>query len=237
MDIDQWLLNTSAPEGEGLAARLGIPSFLQRANPEPIRPTHKRKRSQPPRESSLLEETVSLQRDASEAHQGALQEALESGSPSRASSRAVSTSVSAVTSTGLYKRKPRKKTRVDRYDPKPRKSKRRRQTKREDREETRNRKKSRRSKEKHGSGVIQAFRAKNVASDRLTVRQLRVHSRSLLLTGCFITQLKPPKDVGLFKNGRASSPRRGRGRKFDTDLVGFGSSNSVTKSQIFVSPR
>lgn len=171
MDIDQWLQNTSAPEGEGLAARLGIPSFLQRANPEPVSPRHKRKRRRPSRDSSLLEDPVSRQDDAQTNSQAALQETSSCGGQSETSENSAFVSVSATPSTEPYRRRSRRKTRVDRYDPKPENSRKRRPGKSKTRKETKTRKQARRNKEKHGIGHVHTFHAKNVARDRLTVRQ------------------------------------------------------------------
>ncbi|KAI9692953.1 MAG: hypothetical protein M1822_004948 [Bathelium mastoideum] len=169
MDIDQWLQNTSAPEEKSLAARLGIPSFLQRANPEPASPRHKRKRHRPSRDSSLLEEVVPQQADAPTRQQEAVADPIDSDSHSEISNRSAGTSVSAATSAALYRRRPRRKTKADRYDPKSAKPRKRREKTSDDRKEAKGGKKVRRSREKHGVGLVHTYHTKNVAADRVTV--------------------------------------------------------------------
>ncbi|KAF2237093.1 hypothetical protein EV356DRAFT_43657 [Viridothelium virens] len=174
MDIDQWLEDTSAAEGRSLAARLGIPSFLQRANPEAVSPRPKRKRGRPSRDSSLLEDAVEQQAGPPRGQREALQEASGDDCRSEASGHSASTSVSAITSTGPYKRRSRKRTRKDRYDPKSSKVQKQKQTEPDKQRKSKSRKKVRRSKEKHGVSLVHTFHAKNVPRDRLTVRPWRL---------------------------------------------------------------
>ncbi|KAI9695632.1 MAG: hypothetical protein M1820_008479 [Bogoriella megaspora] len=193
MDINQWLRNTSAADEDRLAQRVGIPSFLQRANRETPSspPKHKRRRERSPtRASSLLEAAVPPPQDASNAHQPLplrdLEEQLQGGDSH------VSHQRSSSISSGAYKRRPRRKTRADRYNAAPKSHEKRCPSLQgEDRDGGSRKRKRRRRVEKPGVGVVQTFQAKNIVKDRLT--------------------FKPNKNVGLFRNGRASSPRRGRG--------------------------
>ncbi|KAI9720038.1 MAG: hypothetical protein M1812_003165 [Candelaria pacifica] len=85
-----------------------------------------------------------------------------------------------------YRRKQRHKTRADLYDPT---STERTESRPKKLKESK-RVKKQKSKKKPAP-LLHDFSAKNVSGDRLT--------------------LKPPVNIGLFKNGRASSPVRGRG--------------------------
>ena len=168
MDINQWLENTSAPEEKSLAARLGIPSFLQPVNPEPHSPRYKRKRQRASRDSSLLEDPVPQQRYMSRAQSRVSQDILDSDDQPQSSDHSTASSASAATSAELYRRRSRKKTKVDKYHPKSGKPKKRRQEISNGRNQTKTGRKVRR-KEKSGVGFVHTFHAKNVAKDRLTV--------------------------------------------------------------------
>ncbi|EUC36682.1 hypothetical protein COCCADRAFT_2333 [Bipolaris zeicola 26-R-13] len=93
-------------------------------------------------------------------------------------------SSSASSTSSLYARKPRRKTRPERYEPnKPEHAGRNNSSKKA-------RHKSRRRKVEKSGQVVRNFKAKNVSGDRLT--------------------LKPP-ELGLFNKGRTSIAVRGRG--------------------------
>lgn len=167
MDINQWLQNTYAPEEQSLAARPGIPSFLQRVNPEPDSPRYKRKRQRSFRDSSLLEDAVSQQKETLGAGPEVFQDTLDD--QSRGSDRSTTPTASAATSAEPYNRRSRKKPKVDKYHPKSGRSKNQRQDISNGRKQAKAGKKVRRSKEKSGVGFVHTFRAKNVAKNRLTV--------------------------------------------------------------------
>ncbi|KAF1989562.1 hypothetical protein K402DRAFT_326571, partial [Aulographum hederae CBS 113979] len=94
-----------------------------------------------------------------------------------------------------YERRPRHKTRPEKYEPrsdKERERKRRGRAKKGDESKKRDKtSKRKRKKGKSGTDVSHNFHAKNVAQDRLT--------------------LKPRASLGLFKKGRTSNPAKGQG--------------------------
>ncbi|PVI02457.1 hypothetical protein DM02DRAFT_626661 [Periconia macrospinosa] len=93
-----------------------------------------------------------------------------------------------------YTRQPRRKTRIERYEATSKDKKKRGVHARHDGhgESTKAKRKAKRRRvDKERSEMVQSFHANNVSTDRLT--------------------LKPRAKLGLFNNGRASSPVKGRG--------------------------
>lgn len=103
-----------------------------------------------------------------------------------------------------YERKPRRRTKEDRYELKQERAGKNRAKKK-----ITTKLKSKR-KEKSGALNIQSFRAKNVASDRLTVGFYRLYN---MIEAYWNIQLRPAAKLGLFTRGRASVPVLRRGRK------------------------
>ncbi|EOA88902.1 hypothetical protein ACJQWK_05632 [Exserohilum turcicum] len=154
MDISKWLDDTEQPD---------FPS-------DSSTPAHPRRRATS--DSSLLEplapKAPSRQHDARP----------------QTASHARHAAPSECSNASRYARKPRRKTRPDRYEPNVHHRRRRNTSPKKPQHKS-----ARSNKEKPGV-VVQSFRAKNVSRDRLT--------------------LKPP-DLGLFSKGRASMAVRGRG--------------------------
>ncbi|KAF2459904.1 hypothetical protein BDY21DRAFT_180881 [Lineolata rhizophorae] len=94
-------------------------------------------------------------------------------------------------SSGRYKRKRRRKTRPERYEPKETERRDRCRKHNSEQRNAKNKRKSGRRKEGTRAALARNFEATNVAKERLT--------------------LKPNENVGVFKRGRASSPKRGQG--------------------------
>lgn len=112
-----------------------------------------------------------------------------------------------------YEKRPRHKTRIDRYELKE-SSKHSKNTKKDakkDRKEKKTKKSQRR--EKSGAALMHSFAAQNVVHDRLTVSCPKWSSFSHILDGDIESKLKPAKTLGLFGKGRASSPVRRKGCK------------------------
>lgn len=93
-----------------------------------------------------------------------------------------------------YERRPRHKTREDRYDYKPSVSR----SKKQSRQGT-----TKRVRRGRKEAMIDGFHASNVARERLTVRLLMSSPGFHSLTQ---TQLRQHANVGIFSKGRASSP-------------------------------
>ncbi|KAF2739198.1 hypothetical protein EJ04DRAFT_559992 [Polyplosphaeria fusca] len=187
MDIREWLDHTELPErAPSLPEQLGLPAFFQPKKVEPAPKDRLRRRRRSVTDSSLLEahphrrKALPIERQpdiddsASDSHGGA--------SPSGSSS-----------SSQRYARRPRRKTRPERYEPVMDVKERGTQLYRHRKNESNKvkRKARRRKGDKPGHGGIQSFQAKNVPKDRLT--------------------LKPLEKLGIFSKGRASSPVKGRG--------------------------
>ncbi|KAK0119023.1 hypothetical protein ONS96_012092 [Cadophora gregata f. sp. sojae] len=91
-----------------------------------------------------------------------------------------------------FEKRPRHKTREDIYEPKKKNKKRKRASgERSSRKKRERRGGSKNAANTAGDELIQNFRSKNISQDRLTIR--------------------PSNGLGLFNNGRASSPARRRG--------------------------
>jgi hypothetical protein len=175
MDIHKWLSETVLPRqppsplGQGETCHAPRPHELERA------PREKHGRKQSSSDSSML--------DARPQHKKAPpsgrvppteQEADETGHtdashPTARSERSVSNEP--------YRRKPRRKTRPERYGPVSKDAEERglHTQRREKGESKKQRRTSQRKKaNKSGSGIVQSFQAKNVPQERLTVSSIPV---------------------------------------------------------------
>ncbi|KAL5379391.1 hypothetical protein DPSP01_008459 [Paraphaeosphaeria sporulosa] len=193
MDIHKWLSETVLPQQPPSPPGQGeVHHVICSEGPERV-PNKKCRRKSSSSDSSLLKappqrkkgpppgRVPSIEEDADEAcHTDASQ-------PTKRSESSVSSEP--------YRRKPRRKTRPDRYEPLSKDAKERglHAQKRDKGESNMERRKSRCKKEasKSGNGIVHSFQAKNVPRGRLT--------------------LKPREKLGLFNKGRVSSPVKGRG--------------------------
>ena len=119
-----------------------------------------------------------------------------------------------------FERRPRHKTRQDRYELKDshRDSVKTLKTAKKDRGEKPQKKHKHKRKEKSGAALMHDFAAQNVAHDRLTVSCTKSSFISRMLGADTGPKLKPAKTLGLFGKGRASSPVRRRGCRFSQFL-------------------
>lgn len=191
MDIHKWLDETILPrQAHALPEQLGLAPFLQPK--KGIEEGHGRKKRQTKRstsDSSILDSRPKRRKDPPIEYESEAEQASAcsvASIPSRHSSPSNSSS-------RRYARRPRRKTRLERYDPKPEdaKGRRRQLSGREKRGSRISRRKSRLRPEQLGTSRVQGFHVKNVPQDRLTLR--------------------PREKLGIFNQGRASSPVRRRG--------------------------
>jgi hypothetical protein len=173
MDIRKWLEETVLPEcppSPSLPEQMGLAPFLySKASEKGPKQGRRRKRSTS--DSSLIHARTARRRSPP-VRQPA--DAVNSGDASACSNAYQPTHSSrGSTSSQQYARKPRRKTRPERYEPTLKDAKGRgKQENKHQKGESKHRKhKSRRNKaEKQGVGLVQSFHAKNVPTDRLTVR-------------------------------------------------------------------
>ncbi|KAF2831294.1 hypothetical protein CC86DRAFT_463214 [Ophiobolus disseminans] len=194
MDIQKWLDDTAevhmhAPPNPAQTPGSG---FFQR--PEKPKPVFKEKHA-PKRcksDSSLLDPQPHPHKAPPKESKPPTEGSLDASAYSEVSRPSRSDSAESVSSNHRYARKPRRKTRLERYEPKPVKERGKHiHHSRKDESNKTRRESKRRKGEKLGSGVAQSFRAKNVSGDRLT--------------------LKPREQLGIFNKGRTSMAVRGRG--------------------------
>ncbi|KAJ4345250.1 uncharacterized protein N0V89_011380 [Didymosphaeria variabile] len=179
MDIHKWLSETVLPQQPPSPPEQReyhhAPCSEQ---PERI-PKDKRRRKQSTSDSSLLDVPPQRKKRPTSGRVPSLKKEADETDHTDAS-HSPSRSASSISSEP-FRRKPRRKTRPERYEPVLKDAKERGlHTQRRDKGESkRARRKSRRMKANNpGSGMVQGFQAKNVPQDRLTVRSTPV-SRSL----------------------------------------------------------
>ncbi|KAF2835499.1 hypothetical protein M501DRAFT_1019775 [Patellaria atrata CBS 101060] len=199
--IQKWIEQTKIDEEAETLHELGLHPFLAgRGAAADLPPTGRSKRKRSHTDSSLLQAQPACKRSLrgdidSDAEEKLLKTSsdalLDPGSSASESS----------TPSNKYQRKPRHKTRPDLYEVKEKSrakpvndggNGKRRKSKRKTRK---------RKEDRQGTGLVQAFRAKNVASERLTVRS----KRTVFLKRTLIGNL-------LVKTMRASGNVRERSR-------------------------
>jgi hypothetical protein len=178
MNIDEWLEATCAPVEGSLAGYHGIAPFLQRANREVHAASQRKRRKQGNSigESSLLEELVPQQSDAATAHHGPHRQIARS-SPCSVSSRLSSATSPSASIRDLYRKRPRRKTRPEKYATGIHRRKKQRSDRSEGGKGQRKKRRARHGKVKHTAGLLDKFQAKNVTKTRLTVRRQAKLSR------------------------------------------------------------
>ena len=181
MDIRKWLDETvSPPRPPSLPEQLSLPPFLRPKErvEEPL-PRGTRRRKRGTSDSSILE-THQRRRKGPPVEYESEGDQTSACSDTSTSSRHSSGSSS---SSRRYARRPRRKTRLERYDPKPEDAKERgkQPSGKKRRDSKKSRRKSRRKTEARGAGRVQNFQPKNVPRDRLTVCR---PSFALLLWDC-----------------------------------------------------
>jgi len=170
MDIRKWLDETVLPEQPPSLPdhhRSLVPLFQPRAIEQTHREKHGRKRSTS--DSSLLDTRPQRRKtspieDVADVEKNACSEASHPASQSSGGSKL----------SQKYARRPRHKTRPERYEATAKEVKKRgTHTHRLRKGETKKTKRKSKSKnaEKSGPSTVQSFQAKNVPSDRLTVRR------------------------------------------------------------------
>lgn len=169
MDIQRWLNETELPEQP--------PSPAKRRDPAPRLPVKEfdqaplgnRRRKPSTSDSSLLESPPQIKKAQPLAPQKGSDEGADESACSDASRS--STSSESSTSSDPYARRPRRKTRIERYEPASKHIKERGTHSRRHRkgEPSRTKRKRKRKVDNVGIGTVQGFQAKNVSKDRLTV--------------------------------------------------------------------
>jgi hypothetical protein len=172
MDVRKWLDETVQPDHpQTLTKHSGVGPREDSKKPAPVA-SKRRRRKRSKSDSSLLD--VSPQRQETHAYQQkppTEHRAAESAC-SEASHDTCSVSSGTSTSSQQYARRPRRKTRPERYDPlaKPVYERvKHAHRNREDESKISRRKSKHKKRNKSGSGMVQSFQAKNVTGDRLTV--------------------------------------------------------------------
>ncbi|KAF2204474.1 hypothetical protein GQ43DRAFT_161168 [Delitschia confertaspora ATCC 74209] len=191
MDIHKWLEETQLPkQAPSLPDKVELPTFLHPKQNAEERPVGNRRRRKNSTSDSSILDTRPKRREPSPIQYERGEDDVSVGS--LASSRPSHSSGSGPPS-HRYARRPRRKTRLERYEPKRKTDKELgRHIHGKEKEEIRKSKcKSRHKSEKKGTGNFQSFHAKNVPKDRLTLRRR--------------------ENLGLFNKGKASSPPRRRG--------------------------
>lgn len=171
MDIQKWLedaMEAEAPIDPALAL---CPEFFQRREtPAPVfkqKHVPKRRKS----DSSLLEMQPHAHRAPPKKAKRPTESSPNPSTHSDSSRPSRSNFAESESSSHRYARKPRRKTRLERYEPKPDKERGKHVHRSRKDESKRTRRKSKRRKDEIlGADVAQNFQAKNVSRDRLTVR-------------------------------------------------------------------
>ncbi|KAF2855415.1 hypothetical protein T440DRAFT_385369 [Plenodomus tracheiphilus IPT5] len=205
MDIRKWLDETTLPEQATHLQAVPIAESPRRrlnGHEQVSNRKHIPKRSRA--DSSLLEPSpprrTTSTRQRKLPTEGGTDESAHGDDPGGVRSESSRCS----RSSGRYARRPRRKTRPDRYEPSSKVTGERSKHVYRSRatESKRTRRKTKRNKEQgRGSGISHDFHAKNVSGDRLT--------------------LKPREQLGIFNKGKTSTAVKGRGCELSTvpDLV------------------
>jgi hypothetical protein len=169
MDIQKWLNETADASAPPDPAQTAGSTFFQR--PEKAKPVFKEKHA-PKRsksDSSLLDPQPPTHKAPPKRPKAPAEKSPDPSARSEASSPSHSESAGSESSSHRYARKPRRKTRVERYEPKvvDERGKHAHRS-RKDKSKKSRRKPTRKKGEQSGSG--QGFHANNVSKDRLTVR-------------------------------------------------------------------
>jgi hypothetical protein len=188
MDIHKWLEETADAKAPADGPSKSVSNFFQPVKKaKPVFehwPAPERSKSdsslldpQPLRRAPPRKHKLSNEKSGEESASGASQPQDESTGSEASSHR--------------YARKPRRKTRPDRYEPSPERNKARGKHIHASRksESKKTRRKSKRKKEEPG-GIGQTFQAKNVTRDRLTVRAAvyAVTGAVLMIIGCRLSR-------------------------------------------------
>jgi hypothetical protein len=168
MDIRKWLNETEDAEATNPAPRSGANLFLPVEKVKPVF-ADKRASKRTKSDSSLLDPRPSHPKR----HKATSGESADASASSEASPTDRDPSNLSDASSQRFARKPRRKTRPERYEPSLKRNKERGKhihQSRRDKSKKTGRKSKRKKEEKPGSGIGQDFQAKNVSKDRLTVR-------------------------------------------------------------------
>lgn len=162
MDISKWL--------DEVAATQALQSLPSKQGDNPV--SKKRARKQDESDSSLLALQSQSQRPLSAEPKALVGQGANQNADSGASHCIPNGSSRSGSSSHHYARRPRRKTRPDRYEPSSKRNKGRgKHIHQRSRDESKapKRRTKRKHGEKPGSGIGQSFQANNVTGDRLTV--------------------------------------------------------------------
>jgi hypothetical protein len=170
MDIDRWVQGVIAAEMPDLAGQLKVPDIFQpkHSAADPLAKSWKRKRSAG--DTSFLELAAPPPQAAKYGRGNGLDNRTSSNSVLSSSSGRGLAESQIESSSDRYKRKPRRKTRPDRYDLKEN-AKKRRSNRSTAKKKPKKHDQERKGKRRRKSDVALSdkFLAKNVSKDRLTV--------------------------------------------------------------------
>ncbi|KAH8732791.1 hypothetical protein GQ44DRAFT_5113 [Phaeosphaeriaceae sp. PMI808] len=191
MDIQRWLDETASPGDICPASASWSNPFDNMDKPKPVvRGTRAAKRTES--DSSLLVPQSRSRRAPPRQPKFFKDKHPNVSVSSKASRSSRGHSTRSESSSQRYARKPRRKTRPERYEPKlTRERGKHVHQSRTDESKKMGRKSKRKKVDKSGNGVTQSFQTKNVSRDRLT--------------------LKPREQLGIFNKGKTSTMVRGRG--------------------------
>jgi hypothetical protein len=178
MDVQRWLSEIVDTEAPSVPAQTSKSDFFHR--PEKPRPVFNEQCM--PRRSKSDSSLLVPQPHSHKAPPHEPKHSTKNGANVRAHSEVSHSGRSETTesesSSQRYARKPRRKTHLERYEPKQRKEPAKHVHQSRKSESKRTRRKSKRKKgEKSDSGVAHNFQAKNVSGDRLTVRAVSMQWR------------------------------------------------------------
>jgi hypothetical protein len=165
MDIQRWLDETVLPEQPPSPADNHRKAPTLPAKKSEHVPREKRRREPSTSDSSLLH-IPPRRKQTPPTPQAGVDQSVDSSASSDASHPSSGSGSS--TSSHRYARKPRRKTRPERYEPVKERGTHIHRHRKGESNQTRRRHK-RKNVEKQGTGIVQGFHAKNVPRDRLTV--------------------------------------------------------------------
>lgn len=176
MDIQKWLENTADREPpDGTSDDLHIPDFLppDRIRPSRVGATYRHKRKRASTDSSIIAPRPDSHRNAKAPVRSSSPDHVRGAEDAATGSQSAESSDTTTTHRApakTYEKRPRHRTRPDRYEPKAKKRKQDREGRKE-REAKQKRRKSHRSGDGgRTAGLVQSFQLKNgPKNNRLTV--------------------------------------------------------------------
>lgn len=169
MDVRTWLGGVDLGDGEAtLPEKLGIPDFLRPKIKEVEKPRTRRKLQRSRSDDSLLE-IAAIEKPKGRKTKRKHDEQSSSETQSLMSQKSFESQSQTSESLDDYTKRPRRRTRSDRYDPKPREQRRRKHEGHRKKDRKGEKRKLKHATDKRLSDMVTSYRAKNVPRPRLTV--------------------------------------------------------------------